>query len=405
MEKKSIAIFCGGGPAPGINTVISSVARPFLSSGYRVIGVHDGFKGLLSDVPDTVDIDFEYADRIFSLGGSSLRMSRFKPKESDFKSAFFKANNIKLLVSIGGDDTASSASRLADFLKKEDLDVRNVHVPKTIDNDLPLPEGVPTFGYQSAKETGSVIANTIYEDARTSQNWFVMCVMGREAGHLAFGIGSACQFPMIIIPEIFNKTQITVDKIVKLVISSIVKRRILGIRYGVAMISEGVFHFISDDDLKSTGIQFSYDAHGHPELNQVSKAHIFNQSVVKQLKDIGLDITPRPVEIGYSLRCCKPIGYDLNYCGQLGRGVHTLFTDGKTGCMVAIDSVGNVLPLYLSDLKGPDGRIQARLVNVESQRVQSVYDNLHYLTADDLEQARGLIKNTDQYVFKTILNW
>ena len=270
MEKQSIAIFCGGGPAPGINTVISSVARPFLSHGFRVIGVHDGFKGLLSDTPDTVAIDFEYADRIFSLGGSSLRMSRFKPKDTDFKSAFFKENNIKLLVSIGGDDTASSASRLADFLKKENLDVRNVHVPKTIDNDLPLPEGVPTFGYQSAKETGSVIANTIYEDARTSQNWFVMCVMGREAGHLAFGIGSACNYPMIVIPEIFNKTEITVDKIVKLVISSIVKRKILGINYGVAMISEGVFHFISDKDLESTGIQFTYDAHGHPELNQVS---------------------------------------------------------------------------------------------------------------------------------------
>jgi ATP-dependent phosphofructokinase / diphosphate-dependent phosphofructokinase len=405
MEKQSIAIFCGGGPAPGINTVISSVARPFLSRGFNVIGVHDGFKGLLSDKPDTVNIDFEFADRIFSLGGSSLRMSRFKPKDTDFKSAFFKENNIKLLVSIGGDDTASSASRLADFLKKENLDVRNIHVPKTIDNDLPLPEGVPTFGYHSAKETGSVIANTIYEDARTSQNWFVMCAMGREAGHLAFGIGAACHYPMIIIPEIFNKTDITVDKIVKLVISSIVKRKILGIKYGVAMISEGVFHFISDDDLKSTGIHFSYDAHGHPELNQVSKAHVFNQLVVKQLKEIGMDITPRPVEIGYSLRCCKPIGFDLNYCGQLGRGVYTLFSEGKTGCMVAIDSIGNVLPLYLADLKGPDGRIQARLVNVESHKVKSVYDNLHYLTKDDLQQAKGMIKNADQYLFNTILNW
>ena len=123
------------------------------------------------------------------------------------------------------------------------------------------------------------------------------------------------------------------------------------------------------------------------------------------MKEIGFNITPRPVEIGYSLRCCKPIGYDLNYCGQLGRGVYTLFTEGKTGCMVAIDSIGNVLPLYLSDLKGADGRIQARLVNVESQRVKNVYDNLHYLSTDDLAQAKGLIKNADQYIFKTILNW
>ena len=108
------------------------------------------------------------------------------------------------------------------------MDVKNIHVPKTIDNDLPLPEGIPTFGYHSAKEEGVRIATTIYEDARTSGNWFVVSAMGREAGHLAFGIGTACHFPMIIIPEMFNKTKITFDKITKLVISSMVKRRLLG---------------------------------------------------------------------------------------------------------------------------------------------------------------------------------
>ena len=88
--RKSIAIICGGGPAPGINTVISTLAKTFLKEGYNVIGVHHGYKGLLSDDPSIVFFDFHSADRIFSLGGSTLIMSRFKPKDSDFKSDFFK---------------------------------------------------------------------------------------------------------------------------------------------------------------------------------------------------------------------------------------------------------------------------------------------------------------------------
>ena len=319
--------------------------------------------------------------------------------------SFFKSYNIDLLVSIGGDDTASTASRLTDFLKQKNLDVKNIHVPKTIDNDLPLPEGVPTFGYHSAKETGAVLGNTVYEDARTSQNWFVMCAMGREAGHLAFGIGAACHFPMIIIPEIFNRTEITVDKIVNLVISSVLKRKLLGIKYGVAMISEGVFHFLSNDQLKATGINFMYDDHGHPELNQVSKAHIFNMLVMRKIKELGIDTKSRPVELGYALRCARPIGYDLNYCGQLGRGVYTLYKEGHTGCMVAVDAEGEVLPLYLNDLKGEDGRIKARLVNIKGHRVKSVYENLHYLTEEDIEAARKYVSNPEAFVFNKILNW
>lgn len=402
---KSIAIICGGGPAPGINTVISAVSRVFLAKGYGVIGVHEGFKGLLRADSAIENIDFEFADRIGTLGGSALKMSRFKPCPEDFNDGFFKKYRVELLVSIGGDDTASTAARLTDFLKQKHLEVKNIHVPKTIDNDLPLPEGVPTFGYHSAKETGAVLGNTVYEDARTSQNWFVMCAMGREAGHLAFGIGAACNFPMIVIPEIFNKTEITVDKIVNLVISSIIKRKIMGLKYGVAIISEGVFHFLSDDQLKATGINFMYDEHGHPELNQVSKAHIFNMLVMRKIKALGLDVKSRPVELGYALRCARPIGYDLNYCSQLGRAVYTLFSQGYTGCMAAVDAQGEVLPLYLDDLKGVDGKIKTRLVNINGHRVKSVYENMHYLNDGDLEAAKQYVEYPKEFLFRLILNW
>jgi 6-phosphofructokinase 1 len=402
----TIAIICGGGPAPGINAVISSISRVFLKSGYRVLGVHEGYKGLFSENPDIVDIDFAFADRIHNIGGSAIQMSRFKPKDSDFNTKLFEKYGISLLVTIGGDDTASTANRIANFLRDNDIKIQNIHVPKTIDNDLPLPEGIPTFGYQSAKEEGVSIATTIYEDARTSGNWFIISAMGREAGHLAFGIGSALRFPMIIIPEMFNKTSVTIDKITRLIISAIVKRRILGVEYGVVIISEGVFHFMSDEEIEKSGVNFTYDDHGHPELGNVSKAHIFNMVLNRKLKELNISVKSRPGELGYELRCIRPIAYDLVYCGLLGMGVKQLYDSGYTGCMVTADHTGNIAPLFLKDVEGPDGKIKPRLVNMESARTKMVYDEgLQYITPGDYEEAKAWVDNPEFYDFRKILKW
>jgi len=404
--KDAVAILCAGGPAPGINTVVSAVTKIFLQNGYAVIGIDGGFKSLFSSAPSYYPLDFEIADEIFSRGGSVLKMSRYKPKDNEFKVDFFKNNNVKLLVTIGGDDTASSANRLSKFLSEQKLDVRNIHVPKTIDNDLPLPEGTPTFGYHSAKDEGVRLATTIYEDARTSGNWFVVSAMGREAGHLAFGIGTACHYPMIIIPEIFNKTKITFDKITRLVISSMIKRRLLGINHGVAIISEGVFHFMSEKEIIDTGINFTYDDHGHPELGNVSKSHIFNMLTQQALKDLKINIKSRPNEMGYELRCCRPVAYDMNYATRLGLGVYKLFKGGMTGCMVTVDRTGCISPLFLKDVEDEHGKVRPRLVNVESEKVQLIYrNNLHYITKADYQKAKKYVENPEDYDFFKILEW
>lgn len=404
--KEAVAILCAGGPAPGINTVISSVTKIFNNNGFNVLGINGGYKSLFSEEPAFEFLDFEYADQIYSRGGSALKMSRYKPKDDEFNVDFFKKNNVKLLVTIGGDDTASTANRLTKFLSKQKLDVKNIHVPKTIDNDLPLPEGTPTFGYHSAKEEGVRISTTIYEDARTSGNWFVVSAMGREAGHLAFGIGTACHYPMIIIPEMFNKTKITFDKITRMVVSSMVKRRILGIDYGVAMISEGVFHFMSDEEIIDTGINFTYDDHGHPELGNVSKSHIFNMLTQQHLKTLRITVKSRPEEIGYELRCCRPIAYDLSYATRLGLGVFELYSRGETGCMTTIDREGNISPLYLKDVEDENGKVKPRLVNVESEKVQLIFrHNLHYITKEDYRAAKKYVKNPEEYDFLKILKW
>ena len=409
--KNAVAILTGGGPAPGMNTVIASVAKTFLRDGYRVIGLHGGYSSLFTTTPRMIDIDFLMADDIFNKGGSMLKMSRFKPSDSDFENRFnlslFQDNNIKLLVTVGGDDTASTANRISAFLAKKNYPISNIHVPKTIDNDLPLPNSSPTFGYNSAKAQGTVIGTAVMEDARTSENWFVVSAMGRSAGHLALGLAGACHYPMVVIPEFFNKTTITLDKIIRMVISSIVKRKIMGINYGAAMISEGVFHSLSDEELKKTGVNFSYDDHGHPELGKVSKAHIFNNMLEQVNKEIGLKVKTRPVEIGYEIRCHTPIAYDLTYCSLLGMGVFKLFKEGHTGCMVYVDHVGNISPLFLKDIQDPvTGKIPPRLVNINTNKVQSyIEDIMDYVTPADYEAAKQFIDNPEEYDLMKILNW
>ncbi len=404
--KEAVAILCAGGPAPGINTVIGSVVKSFLNAGYEVLGIHEGYKTIFTDKPNIEHLDFVFADAIYNRGGSALRMSRYKPKDAEFKTDFFVKNNVKLLVTIGGDDTASTANRLSKFLESNQVKVSNIHVPKTIDNDLPLPEGIPTFGYHSAKEEGVRICNTIYEDARTSGTWFIISAMGREAGHLAFGIGTSCHFPMIIIPEMFNHTKVTFEAIIKMIISSMVKRQMMGIDYGVAIVSEGVFHFMSDEEIESTGINFTYDDHGHPELGNVSKSHIFNLLVQRRLKELGISIKSRPEEMGYELRCVRPIAYDLLYATMLGTGVLKLFKEGKSGCMVTMTPEGNIIPLYLKDVEDEKGKIKPRLLNMDSERVRLVYENnLHYITSNDYKTAGTILSDPAAYDFKKILGW
>ena len=410
--KDAVIILCGGGPAPGMNSVSMSVAKTFITKGFRVIGLHGGYSGLFCKNARTEDLTFAIADRYFNRGGSYLEMSRFKPTDADFENNFnldlFKDNNIKLLVTIGGDDTASTANRISKFLAAKGYPIANIHCPKTIDNDLPLPANAPTFGYNSAKNEGAHLARTVYEDARTSGNWLVISAMGRTCGSLALGIGEATHCPMTIIPEMFNKTEICLDKVVKLSISAILKRKAMGINYGTIVAAEGLFHEFKAEEMEAAGVKFSYDDHGHPELGKVSKAVLFNDLLEAEYKKIGIKVKSRPVEIGYDVRCQDPVAYDVTYCTELAMGVYQLFSEGKTGCMVYVDSYGNVSPLYLADLQDPTtGKIPPRVVDINAGTAQNYYKYIaHYVTEADYEAVKALgIENPEAYDFNKILEW
>jgi 6-phosphofructokinase 1 len=290
-------------------------------------------------------------------------------------------------------------------LKEKGLDIANIHVPKTIDNDLPLPGRNPTFGFHSAKDEGVKIGNTLYEDARTTEMWYIMSSMGRSAGHLAFGIGTACHFPMIIIPEMFDKSTPTLEKIIHLMVSTIVKRRIQGIHYGVIIISEGVFHAITEEEILNAGIRFTFDAHGHPELGNVSKASFFNVLLQEKLKALNINIKTRPNDVGYELRCCRPIGFDLTLCSLLGIGVQKLYQAGISGCIVSADAEGNISPVYLSDHEDENGKVKPRLVNMESEISRLFFKSLDYITEADYSSVADLLDEPEDYDLHKILNW
>ena len=176
---------------------------------------------------------------------------------------------------------------------------------------------------------------------------------------------------------------------------------------GFSISSDGGFHSLRNEEIQKSGIHFSYDDHGHPELGKVSKAHIFNEMLEKKLKELGLKVKSRPVEIGYEVRCQTPVAYDLVYCSLLGMGTYKLFSEGKTGCMVYVDPAGQISELYLKDLQDPEtGKIPPRLVDITSDKFTQVVENiLNYITPADYEEAKKYVADPAAYDFKKILNW
>ncbi|RMG00568.1 MAG: 6-phosphofructokinase, partial [Nitrospirae bacterium] len=148
---ETLGIVVGGGPAPGINGVISSATIEAINSGLHVLGIREGFKRLYhGDTSAAVPLRIEDVSLIHTRGGSILGTSRDYP--SSLKTGLkkmmdtLKKLQIRYLITIGGDGT----SHMARLIEREALgSISVVHVPKTIDNDLPLPGGMPTFGYET----------------------------------------------------------------------------------------------------------------------------------------------------------------------------------------------------------------------------------------------------------------
>ncbi|MCZ6815573.1 MAG: diphosphate--fructose-6-phosphate 1-phosphotransferase, partial [Planctomycetota bacterium] len=370
-----IGILVGGGPAPGINSVISAAVIEAINSGREAVGILNGYEFLVKgDTSQTVDLEIPDVSTIHTQGGSILHTSRTNPtrRPEDLETcvATLEKLGISHLITIGGDDTSYGASEIARAASGK---IKVAHVPKTIDNDLPLPGDMPTFGYETARHVGTGIVLNLREDARTTNRWYFIVAMGRHAGHLALGIGKASASTITIIPEEFPRKTVSLSEICDVLEGAILKRRVANRPYGVAIIAEGIASKLNMRDLRNiSGVEIPRDEYGNIRLSELPIARILRVEVERRFAERGEAMGIVDLTLGYELRSAAPIPFDIDYTRTLGNGaVRFLLADSadeKTagGAMICVvDSQLKAVPF--EDMRDArTGKTTIRMVDTNS---------------------------------------
>lgn len=372
---RTVGIFVGGGPAPGINGVIAAATIEARNQGWRVVGFYDGLRWLSEGITTQMrTLRIRDVSRIHGTGGSILRVSRrgnvHEPEIRQRVLDGLARHGIEALISIGGDGTASAAATLA----KHGDGLRVIHVPKTIDNDLPLPGGFSTFGFQTARHIGVELVQHLMEDAKTTGRWYLVITMGRDAGHLAMGIGKAAGATVSVIPEEFDSPRISLDELALPIEGAIIRRLSEGRRDGVVVLAEGIAHKVDpssiiDDDCVAR------DKHGNLRLSELPLGNVLRTHLNNTLEERGVDINITTKVIGYELRCAPPIPFDAEYTRELGfAAMRAVRKASKSGLISRVEGRIQVIPF--EDLVDPaTGRIPVRMVDTstESYKVAARY--------------------------------
>jgi len=392
-QRRTLAILAAGGPAPGINSVIGAATIRARLESLDVLGVRDGFEWIMQgDIEHVAPLGIQEVSRIHFRGGSYIGISRANPTtdpallENSLVSLL--RLNVTDLITIGGDDTAYSAMRLAQQAAGR---IRVVHVPKTIDNDLPLPPDVDTFGFQTARHYGVDIVKNLMVDARTTSRWYFVIAMGRKAGHLALGIGKAAGASLTLIPEEFQGGPIHLKTVVDTLTGAIIKRLSDGRLDGVTVIAEGLVLGIPTEDLAGLE-EVERDSHGNVRIAEVNLGEILKAEVIKRLKGFGIKTTIAAKNIGYELRCADPIPMDMEYTRDLGYCAAKYLLEGGSGVVISLQA-GHFVPIPFEQLLDPTtGRPQIRLVDIHSARYAIARRYMLRLRRDDFEDPHELAR-------------
>lgn len=423
MAKESapdkLGILVGGGPAPGINGVISSVTIEAVNQGMEVRGFQDGFKWLAQgNVGHQRLLTIEEVKGIHLRGGSILGTSRTNPtgSEASLQNVLDSLSRLGItyLVTIGGDDTAYSASRLWERARGV---LRVAHVPKTIDNDLPLPGSWPTFGFETARHLGVAIVKNLAEDARTTSRWYLVVTMGRAAGHLALGIGKAAGATLTIIPEEFRGRPVALNELSDIIAGAVLKRKSQNLHHGVVLLAEGLIEAIGEKGLLSTlGEEqlgrygnLQRDPHGHLRLGEIEFGRIVRDQLTTCLKKLGTSVTLVHKDLGYELRSADPIPFDAEYTRDLGYGaVKFLRSDAARTAAIISFVGGSMQPLPFDQLLDPStGRLRQRRVDVDCVAYECARRYMIRLERLDFEDAQHLARiataagmTSDQFIVR-----
>lgn len=393
IAPKKLAILVGGGPAPGINSVIGAATIRAAVEGVEVIGIKDGFKWIMEgNISNIKELNIQNVSRIHFRGGSYIGISRANPtknpKHLENAVTSLLRLNVDKLITIGGDDTAYSALKVDEMASGR---IRVVHVPKTIDNDLDLPHGIPTFGFQTARHIGVEVVKNLMVDAQTTSRWYFVVSMGRKAGHLALGIGKATGATLTLIPEEFSSKQIKLSHIVDILVGAIIKRLSYGRSDGVAILAEGLVEHLDSQDLEQL-VDVERDAHDNIRIAEINFGEILKAKVIERLKQFGLKATIVAKNIGYELRCADPIPYDMEYTRDLGFSAAQFILNGGSGAMVSIQN-GHFVPMYFKDIIDPTtGKTRVRMVDPASETFYIARRYMLRLNQADFDDAHELAK-------------
>jgi 6-phosphofructokinase len=388
VSKEKLAILVGGGPAPGINSVISAATIRALLQGVEVLGIRDGFSNIMrgrTDADAVRPMRLEDVSRIHFSGGSVLGTARDNPTKDpkllDTVIDSLTRLGVTQLITIGGDDTAYSALKVAERANGR---IRVCHVPKTIDNDLDLDPNVDTFGYQTARHVGVEIVKNLMVDAKTTSRWYLAIAMGRKAGHLALGIGKAAGATLTLVPEEFPRFKTTLQTLADTLTGAIIKRRAEGHTDGVAVLAEGLVESLPEEDLKKFG-NIEYDDHGHIRFSEIDIGDGIKKATAKRLKELQIKTTIVSKNIGYELRCADPVPMDMEYTRDLGYCAAKFLFSGGNAAMVSMQG-GNFVPIPFAQMLDPQtGRTRVRMVDVHSTRYAIARRYMIRLRRDDFE--------------------
>ena len=353
-----------------------------LNSNCSVLGFFEGFRQLKNGKSMAMNIEFNDVTRIYSTGGSMLRTSKQQlatPAHVDNCLRVLQHHRVRYLVTIGGTQTAYSSSLLVSAAAVAKYKLSVVHVPKSIFNDLPLGEGVRTFGFSTAREVGSELVQNFATDARTMLRWYILVIMGQFAGHLTLGIAKAGASTVTIIGEDYlgRGTPLSFNELATVLEGSIYKRRAMGKEYGVACISESL---VSCMDPAEVNERFGSPEVAHSELGRHLQIELTRRFLKK-----GIDQTVVSRNVGNELRSAPPNASDITLTRDLGFAATRVLMEGGTNCLVTLKGGSiHVIP-FTAILDPTHSSTQIRLVDTSSLSYQVMQSYSIVLRQPDLQ--------------------
>lgn len=335
-SKVNVGIVTCGGLCPGLNDVIRAITYSSLAT-YKIKNVYGfryGYLGLTKAKQDTViSLTSKLVDSIHEHGGTMLGSSRGNQDIEDMVDTLVKFN-ISILFTVGGDGTQSGAMAMANEIKRRNLSISVIGIPKTIDNDIPFID--KTFGFETAVEEARKAIDAAHVEAKGAMNGIgIVKLMGRHSGfiatHATLASGNA---NICLIPE---------DKISVEEINQKVSERFLkGKDHIVIVIAEGF-----GQELLYTNKEKEFDASGNLKLIDIGP-YLKNQ-IAAHLNSLNIQHTIKYIDPSYLIRSKPAIASDSSFCLRLSNYAVHAGMSGYTNCLIGYwGSNFTMVPIKLS---------------------------------------------------------